>query len=265
MKRTLSLLTLNIASPSVERAERLLEWLSGRPDDILVLTETSPGPGTALTAQRLRHAGWELRFPAPGSGERGVMVAARVALAPRGADVIEYLPARAERVTLALEQLDVIGVYVPSRDGTAVKTERKQAFVRALAPALEGGKRRAAVLIGDFNIVEPDHRPRRSEFAAWEYDFYRGLLATGWHDAYRLIRPEGMEYSWVGHHDDGYRFDHVFVTETLADDVEACGYLHEPRELGLSDHSAMALQLSAVGVRELDVDDSLTAEHGALF
>ena len=41
----LSLITLNIANPSVDRAAKQLEWLAARPEDILVLTETKASDG----------------------------------------------------------------------------------------------------------------------------------------------------------------------------------------------------------------------------
>lgn len=45
----LSLLTLNIANPSPERAERQLSWLAARDEDVLVLTETKDSAGYSPT------------------------------------------------------------------------------------------------------------------------------------------------------------------------------------------------------------------------
>src|ERR1700752_5175821 len=89
----LALLTLNIGNPSVARAERQLEWLEARDEHVLVLTENSEGKGSALIASRLASAGWDVRFPRPEHSERGVMLAARVALAPRDTDLLPFLPA----------------------------------------------------------------------------------------------------------------------------------------------------------------------------
>ena len=265
MKDAFGILTLNIGNPAVERAERQLDWLSARSEDVLVLTETCDSKGTRLIAERLAGAGWDVRLPLPADGERGVLVASRVRLAARAGDVTPYLPARAELVGLAGATLDVIGVYVPSRDESTVKTERKRRFVSELATALDRRPERSAVLIGDLNILEPQHRPRRHEFVDWEYAVYDGLLGAGWLDAYRLAHPDAMEYSWVGHHDDGYRFDHAFVTSDLRDRVATCGYAHETRELGLTDHSAMLLELTAIPVERLEVEASLSGDPMALF
>ena len=53
----LGVLTLNVANPSAARAERQLAWLSERSEQVLVLTETSPGAGSRLLLDRLAAAG----------------------------------------------------------------------------------------------------------------------------------------------------------------------------------------------------------------
>ena len=47
----LSLLTVNVGAPSVERAQRQLRWLAARPEEVLVLTETKATAGSALLAE----------------------------------------------------------------------------------------------------------------------------------------------------------------------------------------------------------------------
>jgi exodeoxyribonuclease-3 len=260
---TLALLTLNIGNPSVARAERQLEWLQSRDEHVLVLTETSDGKGSELIASRLASAGWDVRFPKPEQGERGVLLAARVALAPRDADFVPYLPTRAELATIDGTDFGIVGVYVPSRDASTPRITRKRRFVDAIVTALH--RPRATVLLGDLNVLEPAHRPPRPEFLDWEYGFYDALVDFGWCDAYRLVEPERIEYSWVGPDNDGYRFDHVFIRQALADDVEGCGYIHDTRDRELTDHSAMVLVLSGVAGKEIQVDDALTGDHRALF
>ena len=50
----LSVLTVNIGAASPERARPLLDWLARRPEEVLVITETSAGPGTSWMLDRLR-------------------------------------------------------------------------------------------------------------------------------------------------------------------------------------------------------------------
>jgi exodeoxyribonuclease-3 len=261
---SVGILAMNIGNPSRERAERQLEWLQERREDILVLTETAPSAGCELIAERLAGARWQVRFPLPSEGERGVLIASRLALGEREEDVVGYLPARAERATLAGEVLEIVGVYVPSRDASVTKTERKRRFIRALADAVEDAPSRG-VLIGDMNIIEPTHKPGYAWFQQWEYDLYNDLLETGWVDAYRLRSPDAVEHSWVSYDGDGYRYDHAFVSVALADLVVDCSFVHETRELKLTDHSAMRLVLGLAGAQALEVDEDLTGEPPTLF
>jgi exodeoxyribonuclease-3 len=197
-------------------------------------------------------------------GERGVAIATRVRAAPRDGDIVGYLPSRAEAVSL--KRLDVVGLYVPSRDGSAEKIERKRRFCSALSAFLAERPTREAVVIGDLNVLEPVHWPHYGIFRDWEYRLYDEFLVRGFVDAYRLRHPNEMEHSWVDYENRGYRFDHVFVSESLADRVRRCDYLHAPRERDLSDHSALVLELDwPDSLEELEVSESLTGEPPSLF
>jgi exodeoxyribonuclease III len=238
---TLGVLTLNIASPSAARAERLLDWLSAREEQILVLTETGTGQGTHALLQRLAGAGWDVRATEPADGERGVAIATSLHASPGTSGLVDYLPWRAEQLTI--DSLDVIGLYVPSRDDSRGKVDRKRRFCAAVSARLAAAPPRATVVIGDLNVLEPAHRPHHGAFRDWEYRFYDEFAVRGYIDAYRHVHPQGTEHSWVDHQGSGYRFDHVFLSAELASRIGACDYDHAPREAGLSDHSALVLRL----------------------
>lgn len=260
----LGILTLNVANPSAARAQRQLTWLADRPEQVLVLSETGAGAGTRLLFERLAGVGWEVRGTPAEERERGVAIATRLRCAPPGEPVVVFLPGRAER--LDLPGLDVIGLYVPSRDESELKLERKRRFCGALSEFLAARPLRDAVVIGDLNVLEPAHRPHYPSFRDWEYRLYDEFLVRGFVDAYRLRQPQGPDHSWVDYEGRGYRFDHAFVTGTLAPLVRRCEYVHETREDGLSDHSALALELDwPHPLEELDTVGSLAQETLALF
>jgi exodeoxyribonuclease III len=260
----LGVLTLNVANPSAARAERQLAWLSERPEQVLVLTEMSSSGGSRLLRDRLASAGWEVRAGKLEGGERGVAIATRVRAAPREGDIVDFLPSRAEAVML--ERLDVVGLYVPSRDESVEKTERKRRFCAALSGFLADRPIRDAVVIGDLNVLEPVHRPHYGVFRDWEYRLYDEFLVRGFVDAYRLRHPSDMAYSWIDYENRGYRFDHVFVSASLSDRVLRCDYVHTSRELELSDHSALVIEFDWPNpLEELDVLDALTGEAPSLF
>jgi exodeoxyribonuclease-3 len=260
----LRVLTLNIANPSADRAERQLNWLSERGEQVLVLTETASGRGTRLLLDRLSAAGWDIRAGRLEDGERGVAIATRIRAAPRNGDILGFLPARAESV--ALERIEIVGLYVPSRDDSQPKVERKRRFCEAVSRFLAGDATRDAIVIGDLNVLEPIHRPHYGIFRDWEYRLYDEFLVRGFVDAYRLRHPHEMEYSWVDYENHGYRFDHAFVSESLADQVLHCHYEHTPRENNLSDHSALVIELDwPHELQELETAESLSGEPPSLF
>ena len=260
---SLAVLTLNVCSPSLERAERQLEWLDKRPEHVFVLTEISGGAGSELIAERLRGAGWSVHFSTPRDRERGVMVGSRVTVGSDGDAPATYLPERVQ--TVSVGGVEVIGVYAPSRDESVEKTARKRRFLAELLTAL--GERRPArtILIGDLNIVERSDRGADRVFQDWEYELYEELPAIGWMDAYRALHADRVELSWADSDGRGFRFDHTFITADLRERLGRCEYIHETRENDLSDHSAMVIELKGVAAKRLEVDLSLAEGPPSLF
>src|SRR5688572_19122939 len=128
----LSLLTVNVGAPSIDRARRQLAWLAARPEEVLVLTETKATAGSVFLAEAFTAAGYSVIFPEHAPGELGVMIVSKLAttLDPLGA-ALDYLPARAAGVVVDTDEgpLRVVGVYVPSRDATLEKTDRKKTWI----------------------------------------------------------------------------------------------------------------------------------------
>jgi exodeoxyribonuclease-3 len=245
----LSLLTLNIANPSPERAERQLGWLASRDEDVLVLTETKDSAGCRLLADAFSRAGYHVSYPKPDNGDYGVMIASRVqARTDDFGDRLGYLASRAAAVTLPAPHgpIQVIGAYVPSRDASVEKTARKRKWLAACTAALASrAPAQPAVFLGDLNVLEPSHQPHYKFFGPFEYDFYRQLTDDcGLIDAFRALHPEKIEYSWVGRTGDGYRYDHIHCTTDLAVTLVSCDYHHQTRIDRLSDHSALSVRLT---------------------
>ena len=248
----LSLLTLNIGNPSPDRARRQLAWLVRREEDVLVLTETRASAGCRLLAENFTAAGYAVHYPQPGPGEYGTMIASTVPAAPDDGfgGRVGYLPSRAAAVILPAPAgaLRVIGLYVPARDASAGKTERKRKWLAACDAALAATvTEMPAIVLGDLNVLEPDHWPRYPFFAPFEYDFYRALAeAHRLTDVFRHLHPDAAEHSWTGRAGDGYRYDHAFCSQSLSGYITSCDYLHQPREDRLSDHSALTMRLAII-------------------
>ncbi|GAB2920345.1 endonuclease/exonuclease/phosphatase family protein [Streptomyces mayteni] len=265
---SLGVLTFNLNRPSAERAERQLAYLAGRPEQVLVLTETAPNAGCDLIAEHFAAAGYAVMFPRPPeAGERGTMIVSRLALRPCPTK-FGYLPHRGVAATLDTDTgpLDIVGLYVPSRDITVEKVARKETFLRECRSALSDPAGRPRLVIGDFNILEPDHHPHFRFFRPFEYDFYR-WLGNDHTDAFRHLHPTTNAYSWVGKTGDGYRYDHAHVSANLADTIRDCHYVHEPRTQPprLTDHSALTLRLALTPTATLPITPDHLSNPRTLF
>ncbi len=266
---TLDALTFNLNNPSQERAERQLSYLASRPEQVLVLTETANSAGCQHLAQHFTDAGYHVQFPLPERGERGVMIVSRLELTP--SDIrFEYLPHRAVAATVntLTGPVEILGLYVPSRDASPAKTQRKKRFLEQARHTIPAGEEEThRIVMGDFNILEPNHHPKYPFFRPFEYDFYSWLDRNGYQDAFRRLHPDAAEYSWVGRTGDGYRYDHAHVSAGIADSLRGCYYIHEPRTAAnrLTDHSGLAVQLDLVPVGALPVQDPQRVATKALF
>ena len=237
------ILTLNISGPAVERAYRLANYIFKLGPDVAVLTETRANPGTRQLPAALEEAGYTSLAPVPPTaGERGVAILGRVPLVAVEPPPSVDLPHRLIEAEAAGTRL--LAVYVPSRDASQAKIERKRRFLEQLLEAVESSARSGpVVLMGDLNIVSRDHEPRYSTFRTWEYDALDRLAALGMVDVFAELHPGAQAHSWIGRTGNGYRYDYAFVSRDLMGSVRACEYLHEPRESGLSDHAALLMTL----------------------
>lgn len=252
------------------RARRQLEWLAARPEDIFVLTETKAAPGSQLLAEGFAAANYSVTFPEHDPGELGVMIVSKVAATPDPlTKALSYLPARAAGVLIATSDgpLRVLGAYVPSRDATLEKAQRKKRWIEGFHTALDATESGVPVLLlGDFNVLEPGHQPEhRQQFAPFEYDFYRALIDRhGLIDMFRHLHPDRIEHSWARRPDLGYRYDHAHSSPRLLPLLQGCEYVHQTREAlpdgsRLTDHSGLAVRLATTARAPLLTSDPATA------
>jgi exodeoxyribonuclease-3 len=209
---------------------------------VFILTETKSSAGCLYLEDFFRSHNFFVSFPKPEGNEYGVMLVSKHCFIESGfRERITDLKCRVVSVKLSLNGLwhDIIGTYVPSRDAGAQKIKRKKDFLENLSQALCFGNNEKRFFCGDLNIVEPGHVPKYGFFKKWEYQFYSELIKFGFTDSFRLINHSQLDYSWFGRTGLGYRYDHSFVSHDLDRLIENCCYVHEPREIKLSDHSAI--------------------------
>jgi len=262
---------MNIGAASRERAEPILRWLAVRSELVFILTETSAGAGTAYLLDRFRQAGYAVVHTPDANGDRGTAIVSRVAigdpLSARFAGVT--IPGRVAAAVLDTDPaVAVLGMYVPSRDRSADKTEKKEMFVRSLLRALDElppELRDRLVLGGDYNVIARTHRPLHPGFLPFEFGLLKALEAHGLVDAHERCSPGEQAYSWIGRTGDGYRYDYFHVGRDLAERITGCAYLHETRELRLTDHAAVTLNVGVDRVRRLETSNPAEEEATTLF
>ena len=160
--------------------------------------------------------------------------------------------------------VEVHCVHVPNAANGWVKIRTLQAIREGLAAAAPGPR----VLCGDLNTPRrelPDgevisfardsrgrRRPERgSEWDEAELGVVPGLRELGYVDAFRVLHGYAQrEPSWtwqrIAGHGGGWRLDHVFASEELR--PTSATYHHAWRDQGLSDHSALEVELDLGGV-----------------
>lgn len=238
-----TLINWNVSNPSIKRALNQIHWILERDPDILTLTETKFSQGCNYIKDRLLDRGYQVFFPKPEGNGYGVLLALKNNSTPSEfSNHIDFFPARVVSANTLLysKELEIIVTYVPNP-----RNEKKKIFLQKLHNALQTAPSpQYRIFCGDFNVIEPDHVPFYPKFEEWEYSFYDSLREYNLLDIFRKLNPTTNAYSWVGRTGDGYRYDHCFVSKTLIPLVEECYYIHETRELKLSDHSAMYIKMT---------------------
>lgn len=243
------MLTVNVGAAALPRAEKLLAWLTARPEDVFLLTETSSGPGTAYLMDSFRASGYAVEHTPDSAGERGAAIVSKVPFkASLSAHVAGIsLPGRVAFVRLDTEPATALmAVYVPSRDRSIGKTERKQLFLASLTDTLDRLPTQTLdhlIIGGDYNVISRDHEPRYPGFLDFEYSLLERLERHSLVDAHRRMYPGQQVHSWIGRTGDGYRYDYFHVGTGLAERITDSEYLHETRDIRLTDHAAVTLSV----------------------
>lgn len=235
----LRLCALNVNSPSLGRAQRIVDWLLTTQSNALVLTEMQPAQGSRHILACLQAEGFTTTCTPGWQATQYLTV-----VATRGIDSTPVQPygfdPRIAAVDLTLENRSVrlAGIYGLTNGMTPESSHRRREFQRRLLEYLSEINSPALCVAGDLNVIEPDHRPRLVAFEDHDYAFYTGLLNLGLCDAYRELHPEGGDHSWINPRFGSQRLDHMFVGEHVGT-IRTCSYDHTPRSKELSDHAAL--------------------------
>jgi len=259
MNENIKIMTLNIGNPSEKRVKNQIRWIESREEDVFILTETKNSVGCNYLEMYFSsyindlfhlslNSNYYISFPKSSTNDLGVMCLSKFPIENAHSFFSQqsrfYSRLLHTEIQIASHKLNVTGVYVPSRDISIEKIERKKGFLDELTKFVSESHGIPAIICGDFNILDRNHIPKYKNFMNWEYEFYDKLIDHGYIDAYRFCHPNKHEYSWVGRTNDGYRYDYCFISREITDMIVDCYFVHDTRELGLTDHSAVVLELN---------------------
>jgi exonuclease III len=125
-------------------------------------------------------------------------------------------------------------VHVPTKKG------QKRPYCDALVKTAAATKNGPLLLAGDFNTGRhPIDGDLKSLGGVQQF---QAMLDGGFVDAWRQFRGNQQEYSFF-RRGRGYRIDHALASRSLLSRVRSCDYSHGEREDGMSDHSALILEI----------------------
>lgn len=234
-----------------------LEWLKTQKADVVCLQETK-SQEDQLTDPMFRPDGHHCfyRDAITKKGYSGVAIYSRrepddvrtsLGWAPFD-DEGRYIEAR-------YGNLSVVSLYVPSGSSGEERQGFKFKVMEWFKPVLDGwlASGRDYVLCGDWNIVRSrldiknwTSNQKNSGCLPPERDWLNGLCvdATGWVDSYRVLNPEGQDYTWWSNRgaarakNVGWRIDYQLVTPSLRASLKQCSIQRDAR---FSDHAPLTV------------------------
>ena len=229
------IITWNARHGGGTRATTFAEKLASLSPDVAVITEYRNGPTGAEIKNVLEHAGLPYFSSVSTPAKLNtVLLCSRTPFEERR---LGSLGGESHRCTWAIVNgRNILGFYFPQNK------EKAKVFdsICSLDPnVLE----EPSILIGDFNTGRHFLDERAKTFYCAEY--FDRLQELGWVDAWRSRNQDVKEFSWFSNAGNGFRIDHAFTSSRLNKEIEYVGYDHEVREVGLSDHSAMIVELSS--------------------
>jgi exodeoxyribonuclease III len=224
------IVTLNIRHGGGARSGEILSFVTKLNSDVVLFTEFRENNTGTLLKSQVFDAGYKWQSSnSPDPKTNGVFIGSRLPFVIDSTD--EGLDLHAHRLLFArFDDLNLVGVYFP-------QNEAKRSVFARLSTHIVPKLGDLGVVIGDFNTGAPYLDEAGKTFACSEC--FSALLNDGLIDSWRSRNPAGKEFSWLSAKRNGFRVDHVLCTPNLDKGISTVRYLHETRELKISDHSAL--------------------------
>jgi exodeoxyribonuclease-3 len=208
----MKLATWNINSLKI-RLPHVLDWLTTNPVDVLCLQETKVEDAN-FPIMDIEAAGYHVAF----SGQRtynGVGLVSRAPLQDVTRGIPNFADEQRRVIAGTYQGVRVVCAYFPN--GQSVGSDKYQYKLRWLAAlqtwlAEELRQHPRLALLGDYNIAPEDrdvHDPKAWEgqvlVSESEREAFRGLLALGLKDSFRLFEPGTEHFTWWDYRMNAFR------------------------------------------------------------
>jgi exonuclease III len=228
------ILSWNIRHGGGRRLPVVLDSIARHAPDVVVLCEYRRTTGPALRAALARLGYRFASATEPSERRNGVLIASRTPV--RGARVLSHWveePYRMVRAEVA-GGLRLVAVYMPN-------LLRKVPYWEAVLRAAGRFRGRDTLFVGDFNTTR--HFVDEAGDCCRTSQYMDRIESAGFIDAWRARNPAGREFSWYSYRGNGFRLDHAFCSADLFAKVRDVYYSHDERARGVSDHSAIVMDL----------------------
>jgi exodeoxyribonuclease III len=254
----MKLATWNVNSLKV-RLPQVLDWAGRHRPEVLCLQETKLEDGK-FPLQEITDAGYQVLC----SGQKtynGVAILSLATGAECAMGIAGYEDVQKRVIAASVDGVRVVCAYVPNGESVASdKYQYKLKWLRAFRDWLQSELARYPQLavLGDFNIA-PEPRdvydPKAWDghvlFSEPEREAFRGLIAIGLKDAFRLFEQPERSYTWWDYRVNafrrkmGLRIDHILLSDALAQKCAACTIDTTPRQHERpSDHAPVVAELT---------------------
>jgi exodeoxyribonuclease-3 len=260
----LKLATWNVNSLKI-RLPHVLDWLKTNQVDVLCLQETKV-EDTNFPIMDIEAAGYHAAF----SGQKtynGVGLLSRAPLQDVTRGIPNFADEQKRVIAGTCQGVRVVCGYFPN--GQSVGSDKYQYKLRWLAAlqtwlAEELRQHSRLALLGDYNIAPEDrdvHDPKAWEgqvlVSESEREAFRGLVALGLKDSFRLFEPGADHFTWWDYRMNafrrkrGLRIDHILLSESLAAACKSCAIDKTPRTLERpSDHTPVIVEIDVANPAE---------------
>jgi exodeoxyribonuclease III len=233
----LRIVSINLRHGGGRRVAGLMNWLTSKSPSAAVLTEWRDNPSGARIRKWLSDEEYHTAAARADAKVNSVLLASRAAIGWR-----QTTPPDGATGDLILTDVEpslcILGCYFPQ--GRA-----KAPFFEKCIEIARNTKDLPLVMIGDLNTGRNDLDVEETGAPFYCADLFEALTEqAGLVDLWRACNGDRREWTWHSR-TNGFRIDHAFGNNAFIERFPdfRCFIDHEPRQKGLTDHSAIILEV----------------------